>query len=230
MKLSNKTEVLAKVCHHRGFGKDNTLQSISAGIKISPFLVEFDVQWSNNALRLGHPPELGKETLDEALQLFTDTNILPKIDIKLTNQSFDQAIDELVKFLEKWKPRKALINISGNLISDGYMQAEKRLMELTDDNTLLNIDLERYGRNDTNTVISHLRNLSRLPFSISPNLKDETAIAINLAKNLGITNIHFWSTFDDKHSIEFLHKQMKLCENNGLVVYFDIKTENICTD
>lgn len=222
-----KKEVLSKVCYHRGIGKENTLDSIQSAIVKSPFLVEFDVQWSKNELRLGHPPDLGENTLVEALKLFQNTNILPKIDLKLTNITFVNALGALVHILNQWTPRKAIINIDGDLDVDEYMQAEKELIRGTDENILLNIDLGRYGTNNNEAIVAYLKSLNRLPFSISPNLNDNAMIAIKLAKSLGIHHIHFWSFFDEKHSLEDLYNRMELCRDNDLEVFFDIKETNI---
>ena len=221
---------MARVCHHRGIGKENTIEAISSAIQVSPFIVEFDVQLEKSKLNLGHPPDLGKNTVVEALELFKNNRLLPKIDLKLTSKSFDEALSLLVDVLTAWAPRKALVNISGDLNANQYMQAEQLLMSKTGDATLLNIDLGRYGANDRDEIIGHIRGLERVPFSISPNLDDDIATAIDIAKIVGIPHLHFWSTFDKHYSTTYLYSQMKLCQGNGLEVYFDIKDSNVIRD
>lgn len=227
MQPYSSNEVLAKICHHRGIGQENSLKSISTAIAVSPFLVEFDVQWSDDELRLGHPPELSEPTLDQALLLFEGTDILPKIDLKLTEDSYEHGLGALVNILNVWAPRKALINIAGDLSAGRYMQGEKILMNKTGANVLLNIDLDRYKPNNQKTIIAHVKDLSRTPFSISPNLADDAHEAIKFASSLGIPHVHFWSTFNARHPIQNLHERMVLCQKNGLEVYFDIKSSNV---
>jgi hypothetical protein len=165
--------------------------------------------------------------LREALELFLATSKLPKIDIKLTSQTADQALVSLINELHTWIPREALINVDGNLKADDYMNAEAQLQEETGDNVLLNIDLGRYRGKSHEAIVVHLHSLSRLPFSISPNLDDDIEYAIEFAKDLGIPQLHFWANFDRQYTIGELYEKMKLAEARGLVVYFDIKSSNI---
>lgn len=227
MPTSRHSQVLAKLCPHRGIGVENSLAAIQSGITANPLFVEFDIQWHNNDLYLGHPPEVGKNTLHEALELFRNTSTLPKIDIKLTSQTSNSALKALIVQLSTWNPKKALINIAGDLTADKYFQAEIRLMASTDKNILLNIDLERYSGKSKSAITAHIKHLQRIPFSISPNLATNTIDAINFAKQESIHDIHFWSYFDKKYSANDLYKRMEQCSKNGLQVYFDIKTQNI---
>lgn len=220
-------KVLAKLCPHRGIGEENSLDAIRSGIQASPFLVEFDVQWYNDDLYLGHPPEVGENTLSQALELFRDTLIIPKIDIKLSSQTNNQGLQALIDQLLNWDPKKALINIAGDLSADEYFQAEKKLMKNTEENVLLNIDLERYTGKTDSIISDHIKNLKRVPFSISPNLETSTIDTISFAKEKHIHHIHFWSYFDKKYSTNDLYDRMELCNKYGLQVYFDIKTQNI---
>lgn len=227
MIFTKKSKVMAKVCYHRGIGRENSLEAISSAIKTSPFLVEFDVQVWNNTLYLGHPPELGESTLAEALELFKNTRLLPKIDLKLTSESLTEALTLLVAELVTWAPRKALVNVGGETSAVEYMNSERLFMSKVGDNALLNIDLERYGGISRDEMIAHIKSLTRMPFSISPNLSDDLPAAIDIAKVVGIPHIHFWAHHDEQYTIVELYNKMKLCQKSGLKVYFDIKDSNI---
>ncbi len=227
MSNTQQEQVLARLCPHRGIGQENSLDAIGAGIKTSPLFVEFDIQWNNNNLYLGHPPVVGNDTLSQALELFKNTPIIPKIDIKLTSQTSNLALDELINQMSGWNPQKALINIAGDLNADEYFDAEKKLIAYTGDNVLLNIDLERYRGKNESEILTHINGLSRVPFSISPNLQTSTKAAIDFAKHNNIGHIHFWSFFDKKYTINNLYSRLEICKRHNLDVYFDIKTQNI---
>lgn len=107
---AQKEIVYSKLCHHRGIGEENSLSAIKRGIRSSPFMVEFDIQWDKNDLYLGHPPEITNTKLIDALELFINSQILPKVDIKLKLQSFDDALSRLIKILNELKPQIVLVN------------------------------------------------------------------------------------------------------------------------
>ncbi len=229
MQPGYREEVMARVCYHRGIGKENSLESIQSAIDLRPFLVEFDIQWNTGELKLGHPPDVSTTALSEVLPLFEGKTVLPKIDIKLPKPTADIAIDSLIQHLATLRPRQALINIAGEMLADEFMQAEFQLMNETGEHVLLNIDLGRYTEKSRQECIAHVQSLGRRPFSISPNLDDDTTYAIAFAKEIGILHMHFWSTFDKQYSVNYLYEKMTECLDSGLEVYFDIKTQNIIT-
>jgi glycerophosphoryl diester phosphodiesterase len=217
----------SRLCPHRGIGKENTMQSIVAGISSMPFMVEFDVQLHSGTLYLGHPPQLNQEsTLQDALQQFLNKSAIPKIDLKLNPLTSQQSLDSLVAQLYRWGDG-ALVNIDGDLDAKGFMAAEDFLMRKTEKSTLLNVDLCRYKGVDAITIDQHINDLTRAPFSLSPNLEDDLAYAIKFALKHKIPQIHFWSFYNKKYSQEFLCQRMETVLSNGIEVYFDIKTTNI---
>ena len=135
MNANATQEFTRRLCPHRGIGKENSLTAIESGIHTKPYFVEFDVQWHHAALYLGHPPEKQQDaTLAEALQLFTNTETFPKIDIKLTEETSQEALNAVIEELHTWSPIKVMLNIAGSFTAYQYMQAESVLMKLTNDN------------------------------------------------------------------------------------------------
>lgn len=224
---TQKDFVYSKLCPHRGIGDENTLLAIKNGIKSSPFMVEFDVQWNDNDLFLGHPPVITNSRLVDALELFRNSKIIPKVDIKLKLQSFNEALEYLIRVLNEWDYLKILINIDGSISSDYFMKAETILLNNTSNNVLLNIDLERYKFKSPKSISAHLSSLARSPFSISPNLETNIDEIISFAKLHKINNIHFWSNPKKAYSIEELFRRIVLCEDNDIKAFLDIKTSNI---
>ncbi len=221
-------EFTARLCPHRGVGKENTIESIASGIALKPFMVEFDVHEFDNALYLGHPPVISTEaTLEDALRLFANTTTMPKVDIKLNSGNAKAALQILIYKLAKHGPKKVLVNISGDLDANQYMLAELTLIKNTGEDVLLNIDLGRYAGKNNIEIANHINDLARSPFSVSPNLEDDIQGAIGFSHNQNIPQIHFWSYFDRSYRLEDLYKIMELVLGNGLQVYFDIKTQNI---
>ena len=217
-----------RLCPHRGIGKENTLDSIQAGIAGIPLMVEFDVQLYRNKLHLGHPPDINTGSgLNDALQLFLNTSVLPKIDLKLNQQTSSEALAALTNELTTWSPRRALVNISGALDSNKFMEAESKLINDTKRNVLLNIDLERYKHKSTLEISKHVNNLNRRPFSLSPNLDTDINHAINFAVQHKIPHIHFWSYNNQRYELDYLLELMELVLSHGLEVYFDISHQNI---
>lgn len=222
------SEFAARLCPHRGIGKENTLQGIRSGIELNPFFVEFDVQYFKNALHLGHPPDLNTtSTLLNALELFANTTTMPKVDIKLDITNYSAALELLLTELTAYNPKKVLLNIAGELDADKYMAAETTITRKTSTNILLNIDLARYNGKSSQQIATHLNGLDRKPFSLSPNLDDDVSAAISFAIKQNIPQLHFWSHFDRTYSLKHLYKIMQSVLDSGLEVYFDIKTQNI---
>jgi len=217
-----------RLCPHRGVGQENTIASIRQGIAKNPFMVEFDTQYYDGNLYLGHPPNLNKETtLADALQLFDNALILPKIDLKVNFLDYERSLETLINQLENWNPRRALVNISDGLNIGNYMRAEAALMRRTDSNILLNIDLDRYKDKSDKQITEHLNNLPRRPFSLSPNLDDDIEASIDFAVRHGIPHIHFWAFHDRAYSLNFLYEVMDAALDQGLEVYFDIRLQNV---
>ncbi len=228
MTLDYNHEFTARLCPHRGIGKENTLESIRSGIQLNPFLVEFDIQYFKNDLYLGHPPDLNiKSTLADALGLFTNTSTLPKVDIKLDINNFRAALELLITGLVPCSPKKVLVNISGALDASKYMAAETSMIRKTTDNVLLNIDLERYKGKSAQEIATHIIGLDRKPFSVSPNLDNDIPAAISFAIKQNIPHLHLWSYSDRTYSLKHFYKIMQSVLDSGLEVYFDIKTQNI---
>ncbi len=227
--ISNyRQEFAARLCPHRGVGEENTLASIGSGIATEPFMAEFDVQWSDSNLYLGHPPKINEHTvLADALHLFLDTKTIPKIDLKLNKNTQNQALSALIAKLNTWSPHKSLVNIAGKLDPQQFIDAEARLVDETDENILLNIDMQRYDDLKSETITQHIKGLKRKPFSISPNLNEDIAGAINFAIKHNIPHLHFWAHPSSRYSIDRLYKAMESAIDSGLEVYFDIKTQNI---
>lgn len=221
-------EFSKRLCPHRGIGQENTLASIKTAIAAQPFMVEFDVQMYRHKLHLGHPPAINKEaTLAEALRLFLSDQVMPKVDLKLSARSLSEGLKVLSNELISWSPRTSLINIDGELDADGFMSTESRLMRMTDDKTLLNIDLRRYKSKSLGEINKHIQSLARPPFSVSPNLDDNIEYSIEFALSHRIGHIHFWAFQDRQYDLELLYSLMQRVLGNGLEVYFDIKYENI---
>lgn len=231
MSFKDVEEFKKRLCPHRGAGIENTLSTVQSGIGLKPFFVEFDVQWHGDGLYLGHPPDMSKNTsLSDVLNLFANTPVLPKIDTKLDSHSWQLALSELIRELRKLGSRKALVNISGDLIADKYFEAETLLVKATSHNTLLNIDLKRYQGKSQKEVIEHIEWLGRKPFSISPNIDSDVEHAINFAIQEQINQVHFWAFPESKHSLQKLYELMELYLGRGLEVYFDIRADNIVSN
>jgi hypothetical protein len=219
---------ISRLCPHRGIGKENTLESIEAAISIHPFMVEFDVQLYRKSLHLGHPPDVNTESsLNAALKLFLKKSVMPKIDLKLNSRTYDEALAMLIDSLVAWNPRKALINIDGDLGADKFMEAESILVSRTSDSTRLNIDIGRYKNKSKLEINRHINNLARRPFSLSPNLDDNINNSINFALQNKIPQIHFWATRNRQYDLGWLSEIMDYVLSYGLEVRFDIRYENI---
>jgi hypothetical protein len=217
-----------RLCPHRGIGEENTLTSIYAGIQRRPFMVEFDVQLHDHKLHLGHPPVLNTEsTLQDALNLFVHKPVIPKIDLKLNAKTFYSAIASLVDELDDWSPNISLVSIDGDLDAKGFMLAENQILKLTDNKTLLNVDLCKYKNKTSKEIDRHIQGLTRHPFSISPNLDDDIDYAIDFAIKHKIGHVHFWAKHDKKYGLNFLYSLMERVLDSGLEVYFDISDLNI---
>lgn len=219
------------LCPHRGQNDENTLESIMAGLHESPFMLEFDVQPYNNDLHLGHPPRLRlTETLEQALELFDDISTIPKIDIKLTKNNITEGIRLLVAKLGNYH-KPALINISSRhqrkLSVQDYMLAEQYLVNNTQANILLNIDLDRYGFMPEESIKQHISKLSRRPFSLSPNLDSHLGKNIYFAKLFQIQHLHFWAYEKSLYSEEYLSRLLMTLSMHGYKVYFDISSINV---
>ena len=228
MGTNDGEEFAKRLCPHRGIGGEDTLAAIQQGISVKPFLVEFDVQWYDDDLYLGHPPGVQQEaTLAQAIDLFSRIDTFPKIDLKLTSETSKQGLGALIEQVRAWSPHKALINIAGSLTADQYMQAETALINETDQHALLNIDLKRYEGKSRSEMSQHIEHLGRKPFSVSPNLDSDLEDAINLALSEAIPQVHFWAFPGSRHSEVRLRELMRSCLDRGLEVYFDMKTDNI---
>ncbi|MDQ2972864.1 MAG: hypothetical protein M3Q79_00060 [bacterium] len=228
MTLEYSQEFTARLCPHRGAGQDNTLESIKSGIDLNPLFVEFDTQYFKNKLHLGHPPDLNtKSTLTDALELFTNTTTVPKVDIKLGNSNYSAALELLITELTAYSPKKVLVNIAGGLNADKYMESETSMIRKTSSNVLLNIDLGRYSGKTAQEIATHVNGLDRKPFSVSPNLDDDIQATISFAIKQNIPHVHFWSHPARTYRLNDLYNIMQSVLDSGLEVYFDIKTQNI---
>jgi glycerophosphoryl diester phosphodiesterase len=217
-----------RFCPHRGIGEENTLASITAGVRTQPFLVEFDVQWINDNHYLGHPPvKKTDETLSEALQIYTGKSTMPKVDLKLTPESSRQAITALCSTLSETPVNRILVNISGKVDARDYMHAEQLLVRNTPNNVMLNIDLGRYAGISMPDIENHIYTPMRKPFSLSPNLDDDLDEALDFALNHSIPQVHFWSHEDKQYDIDRLFGILTATEEKGLTCYFDVKEQNI---
>ena len=221
----------SRLCPHRGKGEENTVRGITAAIADKPFMVEFDVQWFQNNLYLGHPPQqkMG-ESLESALALFSDTKVMPKVDLKLPKDSFDEALHFLCDTLVSSSLEKILVNIGGQADTMNYMKAEKILLAAAPHNILLNIDLRRYEEASLQVIDEHVISLARKPVSLSPNLEDDIAQAIDFALYHDIPHVHYWAHPHKKYSTEQLIDIMIITEKRGLSCYFDIGKHNIIVD
>jgi glycerophosphoryl diester phosphodiesterase len=226
--INDNIEFNKRLCPHRGVGIENTLEAIKSAIKLNPFLVEFDIQEYKHRLFLGHPPKIDmKADLSQALSHFNKTTTLPKVDLKLSEITFDSALKLIPEYVKESILKNVLVNIDGELKPEQFMLAESNLMKNTDYKILLNIDLGRYNSLSEGTIDNHINNLDRKPFSISPNLEDNLSQVIKYAKKHKIYQIHFWSFPKSKYSLVQLYEKMNYVLLSGLEVYFDIKNQNI---
>lgn len=216
------------LCPHRGVGGENTLEAIKSGLLLNPFLLEFDVHCFNKELYLGHPPNRSKEaTLDQALALYSGISTLPKIDVKLDKNTIAVTIDRLIEIITK-NIRPVLINLSGNLNSEQYLKAERYLYRAHANNSImLNIDLGRYKGLSEDVIYGHLSKLQAHIISVSPNLEDDLAPVITVARAHKIKHVHYWSSADQKYKRDDLVKRMQNLLDKGFEVYFDISTHNL---
>lgn len=220
-------EFAARFCPHRGLGKDNTLEGIKAAIELKPYLVEFDIQLHDGALRLGHPPDLNPDQmLSDALILFDDTGVLPKVDVKITEDNYVSTL-ELLQNIFNNRSSKVLINIDGDCSSDVYMESEVILLDANNSNIFLNVDLGRYSEKNQEEIDAHIENLARTPFSVSPNIVNDLDETIKFAKKHKILHIHFWSTHNHLHKKADLYEKLDKVLDSRLEAYFDIKQSNI---
>lgn len=227
--MTNDEEFARRLCPHRGIGQDNTLEGIELGLKLKPFMLEFDIQLYDSKLHLGHPPQVNTTALlTDALSLYANGQTLPKVDMRLEGHEIETSLSLLATLLNERSNSKVLVNIAGELHNATlYMAAEQRFIQNTKDNILLNIDTARYVGKTDDEISRHVGSLVRTPFSLSPNLETDIPKAITFALEHHIPHIHFWSSFDRRYSREHLHKVMRSVLENGLEVYFDMKTENI---
>jgi hypothetical protein len=218
------SELSKILCPHRGEGIENTLLAIEKGLKKSPFLLEFDVQLYNGELHLGHPPKLNKEeTLIDALKLYSNSASLPKIDIKVTDQNWNESLQILIDVINSHFNARCLVNISGEHLTSGQaMKAEQWLQDKENSNILLNIDIERYDTFSLNRINEHLISLKTKPFSISPKISSKYIKSIQIAHMLGIDNIHFWCDKNERFSIQYLIDLKNEIESENLNVLYDI--------
>lgn len=230
MNQNIKTEFYKRFCPHRGVGSENTLQGIRNAVLQQPFLSEFDVRPYNGRLHLGHPPDLNLDTtLEDILVLFENVTTIPKIDLKLDDNTFKDGLEMLIS-QAKSTSRKILVNIDGELSTAKFMQAEAFLLDNTSKNILLNIDLIRYKNISNEDIEQHINSLARAPFSLSPNIESDFDQVISFVQKHGINQSHFWSFYDKQYSLDFLCMLMKKTLDYKLQVYFDIKNENIAQD
>ncbi len=221
-------QVLSEVlCPHRGLGDENSLKSIRSAIETRPTMVEFDIQNLNGTYFLGHPPKINKDsTLEDALNLFSKSDVLPKVDLKCL-PDWKADISLLLSTLN-FIDYNVLLNIGGdNLSAVEFIKAENFITELSKSNILLNIDIARYGILSAAQIKQHIQSLNRKPFSVSPMLEGNFNTEIELAKACGINNIHFWSnnstTYTENELLEIYNNYSK----NETQVLFDIKSNII---
>lgn len=228
MNAISNNQLAKRICPHRGIGLENTIPAIVTAVEQAPFLVEFDVQYSDGQLYLGHPPVINMDArLGDALRLFQNSSTIPKVDIKLDPQTWRTALDYLITQLNAYGPQQVLLNIDGRLDAPNYFEAESILMQRTDDNVLLNIDLARYVGQGEQAISDHLGTLHRSPFSISPNLASDINFSLDFAIANGIKQVHFWAFSQAKYSQADLIELMQQCLDRHLEVYFDIVAGNM---
>lgn len=216
-------KILAKtICYHRGLGKENSLDAVKNAILLRPFMVEFDIQNDKGIYYLGHPPKINYDyTLEDALLLYKNSVVIPKIDIKCS-LNWKADIDLLIKKTEHFTG-DLLINVGGGILSSSqFMDAESYLLRNSKPNMLLNIDIARYKDYELSVVKEHIKLLPRLPFSISPMIESNYKSDIETAINAGIQNIHFWSNNSKKCSENELVSLYNKYSSLSTKVLFDI--------
>lgn len=210
------------LCPHRGIGEENSLSAIENAIKTKPFMVEFDIQQIDDTFFLGHPPKLNrKATLNDALLLFKNSVVMPKIDVKCS-LDWKSDLNQLLEILKNYE-KEVLINVGGEKLSPNeYIDAEKLLMEKSENNILLNVDVLRYGRKSKSKISNHLNSMKRKPFSVSPLLEGRIKKEVEIALDCGINNIHFWSNNSRKYRQKELLEIYAKYSRNNVCVLFDI--------
>jgi len=248
---------------HRGIGADNTLKSLQAGIDESPYLQEFDVQRYTRLqyflgrisgreapdfdyrtdLALGHPPEANlDESLSDALTAFTGSDVLPKIDVKPQWWQLDhyKTVDIMLNAIKNFE-QPILINISGSPRNvpfikpkpAAFMELERYVSRHAPDETMINLDLERFGDLSDSAISRHIDILREgstdRVHSFSPIIDDTEGVkrSAKLAIDHGITNLHFWgkksSSYQEIDLIELAEKYTDM----GLHAVIDIDLDTI---
>ncbi len=210
------------LCPHRGLGEENGINAIKAAVRAKPFMVEFDIQNINGVLHLGHPPKINYEsTLKDALLVYDNSIVLPKIDLKC-NTDWKSDVDLLLAETQ-FTSRDLLVNLAGeNLDTAGFMNAENYLLLNSKSTILLNIDTRRYKGEKLPQIYNHINSLSRKPFSLSPMLESKYDADIDIASNCNIHQIHFWSNNSVQYSENKLLSILDKYSRLGFQVYFDI--------
>lgn len=190
-------------------------------------MVEFDIQNKDGVFYLGHPPRMHYDAVvSEALQLFTDTTVLPKVDIKCL-ADWKKDISLLANELNSFS-RKVLVNIDWpHLTSSQVLASEKYLLDETGPHVLLNIDIERYQGFSKKDIENHINSLKRPPFSVSPKLERDYDSEIKLADECSIKEIHFWTNYSRMYSEEELLEIYHTYTSQNFIVRFNIDTRCI---
>lgn len=224
--MQDLKEFYKRFCPHRGIGEENTLAALCKAIRRRPYFVEFDVQFYRGNLYLGHPPGRTQETLSEALQLFSSASTFPKVDIKLTPKTSQQALARTNALLKGIR-QKVLVNVSGDVNVATITEAERWLAKNLPGHCLLNADISRYQTLGGGAIDKHLRSLAKKPFSLSPNLESDIDLACAVAVKHGIGQLHFWAHHHHTYSLQYFIPLMNRVKAEGLEPYFDIQKRNI---
>jgi len=248
---------------HRGIGKENTLTALHTGVEESPYLQEFDVQRytrlqkfagkiigrqppafdHRNELALGHPPETNLNgSLDQALELFRDTAVIPKIDVKPQWWQLDhyKTIDMLLTALEKFE-RPSLINVSGSprnipFIAPkpaAFLELERYVARHAPSQAMINLDLGRFGDLSDIHVARHIETLREgspeRVHSFSPLIDDTNGVdrSIELALRHSVSDLHFWGIKTHSYHESDLVALAKRVTAIGLHPVIDIDLESI---
>ncbi|MHA1689525.1 MAG: hypothetical protein ACTSYC_00735 [Promethearchaeota archaeon] len=241
LKIPNKTPLISQIIKdrfgiHRGiespYAMPNSLEAIKSAVDLKPVFVEFDVIPVNGDLKTAHPPQKPLNNLSEILSIFNGTPTFPKIDFKLKEDTYKEAIDKLLELI-KYSKKFVLINLSGikkrNLIMDAECYLANIIMNYK--HLRMNLDLARYRpprqKLDTSTI-AHLKNLADVVHSISLEIYEEDwDLVFETGINFGIKNFQFWlrgwpDVPHPKLKLKTILKALELEKKFNVSVYFDI--------
>lgn len=214
----------SRLSAHRGYGSpQNSTKSIRAALEAGFVMVEFDVLLDNGQWWVGHAIDDDlNETLADALALFRDNQIVPKVDFKLAvdqfvPETFQAIYQELARF-----PGPKCVNLShrGQTVIDDthpesffgaqdYIHAEQLMYDLRpkqDTSVMLNLDLQRYKQHagvSDEEIVRHIHAIKPIVDSLSPELTmpDIIEASYAVAQQCGIRTIYGWLHREMGHTI-----------------------------